>query len=228
MDWQESGFSSKAHMAKKHLSETYSRAGVLSRDREYRERARPRNKGTGIYDDEVQIKKGLDFRVAQTGNTHVLGKTVKQRVPFYKFDYTKPNRNQNFTIEHLPYLFQAHHILPTEVFTKKKWTAKHLRVVLTSKYKINEPENIIYLPQCEGMTWTAHVHKLPDHSKNHPAYNKRVIGEAEPVFDMVEEALDENDCDEKKDLRKQIYDKLKQVETSNLKKLEKLGPKPLK
>lgn len=211
-----------------HLSETGSRAGILSRNASYREDARPRLKGTGIYDDEAQIKNGLQFRVAQTGKKLVYGKTVQQRVPYYKFDYTKPNNPQNFTIEHLPYLFQAHHILPVEVFYHKKWTAKHLKIVLQSKYNINNPENIIYLPQCEGLTWTAHVHSLPDHSKGHKKYNSRVIKETKPVFDMVDKAIDEKDCEKKKDIREQIYNKLKQIETGNRSKLEALGPKPLK
>jgi hypothetical protein len=72
-----------------------------------------------------------------------------------------------------------------------------------------------------------YFHLLPDHSRSHDDYNDRVLTECEPIFDMVDQALKEKDCDKKKDLRKQIYEKLKQIETNNFDHLKGLGASPM-
>ena len=152
------------------------------------------------------------------------GLTQQQRVPLYFFNYLNPNlKKLNFELAIIPYLNQAHHILPCEVFYDKKWTAKHLKIVLMSEYDINNPKNIVMLPQCYGKTYCCDYHNLPDHSKGHQTYNDRVVDECDPIYDLVEEALEEKDCQKRKDIRKQIYDKLKQIETNNFNFLASLG-----
>ena len=210
-----------------HLSETFSRKGVLSRDGKYRATARKRLEGLGIYDDVAQIKKGLQqFAKAKNHKTLVNGLTIDERVPLYAFDYSA-NGSTNYEVGRKPYRNQAHHVVPTEVFYDDKWTAKHLRVVLQSKYNINNTDNIIYLPQCEGETWMCHINKLPDHSRRHNKYNERVVGEVDAVFDMVEEALEEKDCEKRKDLRNDILNELETIQTNNHDYITARGTKAL-
>jgi hypothetical protein len=127
----------------------------------------------------------------------------------------------------MPYHNEAHHVVPVEVFYDKKWTTPHLHVVLATKYNINLGDNIIILPQCEGELHLMDYHVLPDHSRSHNRYNDRVVGECDEVFDLVDQVLTEKDCTKKKDIRQQVYDKIKQIETHNFNHLKSLGASPM-
>lgn len=212
-----------------HLSETYSRTGILSRNTTYRADARGILKGTAIYDLAPVILAAIAKRDKQTSQPLLVGGlTQQQRVQPYMFDYFNPGiKCKNFEKGGKPYRNWAHHIVPVEVFHDTKWTAPHLKIVLQSKYNINNSENIIYLPNCFKQTYFCDYHNLPDHSKGHPAYNKRVIKECEPIFNLVEKAMDEKDCEKKKDIRKQVYDQLKQREKDNFNWLLAQGANPI-
>jgi hypothetical protein len=201
---------------------------------------------TGIYDNAANILLGIKRRDADPtkgGGVSpflVRGLTQAQRVPGYTFNYRRDDKQkrQNFTIAYQPYYNQAHHIVPCEVFYDDKWTPRHLHVVLSASpnpdaqsakgYDINNKDNIILLPQCHGLLYRQYYHMLPDHSKNHSNYNKRVVGNCDAIYDMVDKALNEKDCEKKKDQRKQIYDKLKQIEKSNFRRLIDRGAKSMK
>lgn len=212
-----------------HLSETYSRTGILSRNATYRADARGTLKGTAIYDNVAAIFAAIVKRDAQSNQPALVGGlTQQQRVPLYQFEYTNPQvKRKNFQVGYIPYKNRAHHVVPVEVFYAEKWTAQHLKIVLQSKYNINNPENILYLPECHGKTYLCDYHNLPDHSKGHGKYNQRVLDECESIFDLVDKAIDEKDCEKKKDLRKQIYDQLKQIEKTNLSSLITRGKRPI-
>jgi len=212
-----------------HLSETYSRTGILSRNTTYRADARGTLKGMAIYDMAPVILAAIEKRDKQTNQPLLVGGlTQLQRVPLYLFDYPNPQvRRKNFEVGYIPYKNRAHHVLPVEVFYAEKWTAQHLKIVLQSKYNINSPENILYLPECNGKTYICDYHNLPDHSKGHGKYNQRVVDECDSIFDLVDKAIDEKDCEKKKDLRNQICVQLKQIEKTNLTSLITRGNKPI-
>jgi len=223
-------------MAKKHISEKFSFKGILSRNSTYRPDSRKKLGGTMIYDNAANILNGIQLRDTQT-NPNASPADQLARVKGYTFNFKKRLRARNFTTAGPPYHNEAHHMIPVEVFYDPKWTPPHLHIVKSAKgnpddkaapgYNINNEDNIILLPQCHGSLYTMYFHALPDHSRNHGAYNTRVLGECDPIFDLADEALSEPDCDRKKDLRKQIYDKLKQIESNNFTHLKGLGPTPL-
>ena len=195
--------------------------------------------GTGIYDNAANILDGIrrrDNQMKYAPNELIGGLTQVARVAGYTFNHLA-NGTMNFTVGYQPYHNEAHHLIPVEVFYADEWDTPHLHIVKSAKenpddkeapgYNINNPDNIIILPQCCGALHYMHYHALPDHSRNHPGYNTRMVQECQPIFDMADEALNEPDCDRKKDLRKQIYDKLKEIEKDNFERLEKRGPKPM-
>lgn len=212
-----------------HLSETHSRAGVLSRNSTYRDDCRSRMRSILIYDNEINILAGIQNRDAQTRQpTLVKGLTQIQRVPLYKLDHTHESGRQNFRTGYLPYSNQAHHILPIEAFYEKKWTARHLAIVMASGYNINRKSNLIYLPQCYGRLHLMRFHFLPDHSKGHSAYNIRVIKKLDAVHRLVDEALEEPNCQKGKDIRDQILKALDGIETKEYTDILQSGPGNLK
>lgn len=216
-----------------HLCEAHdSFRGILSRNTTYRPDARNRLRGTGIYNNAAAILAGIQKRdrMVKRPNTKLIrGLTQQERVPGYYLDYQRDAKSRkNFAVGYLPYTNQAHHVVVCEVFYDEKWTAQHLEIVLASGYNINNPENIIYLPQCCGATYKRDYHNLPDHSSGHSKYNERLVGEADAVFDLVDKAANEPDCEKQKDLRKQIFDKLKQIEKANFRFIRALGARPLK
>jgi len=204
-----------------HLSETNSRKGVLSRNCTYRIDARNKLDSKGIYDNAAFILNGIQKRDAATGQSALVGGlTQAARVPTYYLNYFNANsKANNFGISFIPYLNQAHHIVPCEIFYNKKWTAKHLKIVMQSGYDINNEDNIIMLPQCYGADYRKDYHNLPDHSKGHQTYNDRILRSANKIYDLVNKAVKEKDCNKKKDIRKQVYDALKNIETQNYNKI---------
>jgi A nuclease family of the HNH/ENDO VII superfamily with conserved AHH len=226
---------------KKHISEKFSFKGILSRNSSYREDARSKLKGTLIYDNAANILNGIQQQdAAQTAKGNKAPPTLASqvaRVKGYTFNYKKRFRKRNFTTAGPPYRNEAHHVVPVEIFYKKEWTTPHLHIVKSAKadpdnddapgYNINNADNIIYLPQCNKKYEYMQYHVLPDHSEGHKNYNTRVKGQCDPIWDLADEALNEPDCDRKKDLRKQIHDMLKQIETNNFNHLKGLGTNPM-
>jgi hypothetical protein len=226
-------------MAKKHISQKFSFKGILSRNSSYRQDCRTKLSASLIYDNPATILSGIVLRDADRNyppGKLIGGLTQVQRVTGYTFNYVK-NGRLNFSIGGQPYHNEAHHVLPVEAFYHSKWTTPHLHIVKSAKadpnnkkapgYNINNEDNIIILPQCNGANHIMRYHRLPDHSRNHNSYNIRVVAQCDPIWDMADEALSEPDCDRKKDLRKQIYDRLKQIEGNNFNHLKNLGPNPM-
>lgn len=221
-----------------HLVATGSYEGKLSRNKNYREDAWGYLKGAvPNYSNVATALSAILARDTATGKPNgrdklgrlVKGKTQAQRAATYSISHfdTQQGKN-NFKLGRIPYSNQAHHVMPCEVFYEKKWDAKHLDVVLDCPYDINNKKNIIYLPQCCGRTYLRDYHLLPDHSSGHTAYNKRVVQQASEIYDKVDEALDEEDCEKAKDLRDEIKKLIESIETSNFNKLVRSGASPMR
>ena len=240
---------------KKHISEQDVFDGLLSRNSPtaYRMDCREKLSQTGIYDNAANILAGI-----QKSDRHTLANKITKakekgepaparkqmpsqaaRVQEYMFDYLNPKTGKkNFATGGKPYPNQAHHIVPCEVFHDKKWTWRRLHIMRSASanpgakpsrgYNINNKDNIILLPQCYGLLYRQHYHMLPDHSKSHNRYNERVVLECSTIHDKIDEVEDEANCERKKDLRKQLYDMLKQIERNNFNFLKALGARPMK
>lgn len=216
-----------------HLVTTGSYSGVLSRNSTYREDAWNYLKGAVpnysnaatalaavIAQDNAMGRPGGRYK----GGGLIGGKTQAQRAATYSISFFNPKAAaHNFKVGYIPYCNQAHHVLPCEVFYEKKWDAKHLDIVLDCGYDINNEKNIIYLPQCCGQNHLRDYHQLPDHSSGHAAYNKRVVGQADNVWDKADEALDAEECD-KETLSNELLKMLQDIETANFNKLKSAGP----
>ena len=131
----------------------------------------------------------------------------------------------------LPYPHNAHHIIPVATFHIESWynavadTIGIYRLFLaSSEYDINAPENIIYLPQPYGSAWICNLHKLPDHSSKHNIYNEKVSDFCDEVYDLIEEGVEETDCETQSDFLKRVYNKMIQIQTQLDTALQAAGP----
>lgn len=218
-----------------HLSETGSYEGILSRNGDNgRKGARQRMKGTGIYDNEANIEMGV--RRQRSVNASTSRDEIQKKTRKYKFNY----RNRiggvsfmNFIRGARPYFNASHHILPCEMFYD--WDSDHLDVLLQCKYDINRKQNIIYLPvdysKSDGKGDSCYYHNLPNHGYGHTgnvSYNSRIAGEVEKVHNLVDEAIKKGKCEETKDIRAKIVNKLQEIESYNFDLLRALGPGPLR
>lgn len=233
---------------KKHISEQGVFGGILSRNSTYRRDCREKLSQTGIYDNAANILAGIQRSDRYTAAKDLKKKKKKKngsapvrsqadRVEQYTFNYTAPKRKKNFTAGGEPYPNQAHHIVPCEVF-HDKWTWRELHIMRSASpnpgsksskgYNINNKDNIILLPQCNKRLSRQYYHMLPDHSKSHNRYNERLLGECNGIRNKIAEIKDKANCDRKKDLRKELYDMLKQIERNNFNFLKALGARPMK
>lgn len=220
---------------KKHLCDQGMFRGVLSRNTTYRLDAWDGLKSEGTYSHCGVIKAAIVRQDTAQGRPDgkykngslINGMTQAERARTYTIDYDNPNLGPNFKIGRIPYRNQAHHIVACEIFYGDEWDAEHLNVVLQCGYDINNPDNIIYLPQCSGSTHYCDYHLLPDHSKDHGKYNNNVKKSCKPIYNMVDKAVNEKDCEKAEDLRKQIFDKLKEIEGDYWDRLIAAGGKPI-
>ncbi len=202
---------------KKHLVQKSGKYNmILHRDTAYRQNARGVLKATEIYDDVSQIEKGVkNQRTVKRAAAAKRPALIAEKIPKYKFDYVNKDTSgkpKNFEYMGRPYGNQAHHILVCELFYDKRWTANRLDVVKQTKYNINNPHNIIYLPLTDR---DVAMHALPNHRNGHPEYSKKQLTEhVDPIFDLVQQAADEADEENKcePEALKDIYDKLIAIE----------------
>ncbi len=120
----------------------------------------------------------------------------------------------------LPYPHNAHHIIPVATFHVSSWgetvsesLAAYRQFLASSEYDINKPENLIYLPQPYGDTWICDLHGLPDHSSKHNIYNEKVATKCDELYDLIEEGVDEEDCEERDNFLTRVYNKAIEIQT---------------
>jgi hypothetical protein len=213
---------------------------VLSRNSSYRPDARSRMIGTHMYTankptvlSTIQARDIANNRPGGINRDGTLYKnmTQAQRARTYSITYLHTDCGLlGFEGSVRPYPNEAHHILICETFYDKKWTEDHLNIVLQVRYDINNKMNIIYLPQGEkGQDHICLYHQLPNHAKGHFAYNSRVLGETQGIFDLVNKVvLEAKPCSETKDIRAKIKSGLQDIESDNFDMLSGLGPVPLR
>lgn len=224
-----------ANEEENHLSEGEEFKGILTRNSTYKSDARGRMIRLGLYSAGkypivLTAVKKQDEKYGRIGGKNkdgslFEGKTQSQRAKEYRITHGN-NFKEGYTF--LPYLHNAHHILPIEVFYEEDWTVERLAVVKQCKYDINNNKNIIYLPQGEkGKVHYCEYHWLPNHAKGHNIYNERIIDTCTPLLNMVDEAVDKGKCKEANDIREKILKFLKKIEEANFNLLKGLGPNPM-
>lgn len=134
----------------------------------------------------------------------------------------------------LPYPHNAHHIIPVATFHEASWYNAPKNIIgiyrlflAASEYDINAPENIIYLPQPYSDPWICKIHGLPNHASGHNLYNEAVVDKCDEVYDLIEEAVEETDCEAQKDFLQDIYDLMIQIQTEIDNALQAAGPVPI-
>ncbi|MCP3143969.1 AHH domain-containing protein [Pyxidicoccus xibeiensis] len=120
----------------------------------------------------------------------------------------------------LPYPWEAHHLLSTNVFYKYL-TLAQIKVILRSDYDINDGRNIIFLPQEPIDT---PVHKLPYHSSGHTQYDKKIKREMVTLKATLDDIV-KNQRDHK-EAAKMIEKELHDLETIMFMYTRDVGKKP--
>jgi hypothetical protein len=152
-----------------------------------------------------------------------------------KENYEVMNPDKYFEYN-LPYPHQAHHIIPICAFYTDAWynavseeeVVVYRFFVACSGYNINDSCNIIYLPQPkEGSEWICKIHNLPDHSSGHNIYNEKVTDMLMDVYDIIEEAFEEVDCENQKNYLEQVLQELQDIQSDLDAALQSCGPVPI-
>jgi hypothetical protein len=120
----------------------------------------------------------------------------------------------------LPYPWQAHHLLPANVF-HKNLTMEQIKIILRSDYDINDGRNIIFLPEQPIDT---PAHSLPYHASGHPAYDKKVTSLMSDLKKILTE-VEKKNMDHKLAAAK-VEEELHKLETTMFKYTRSLGKKP--
>jgi A nuclease family of the HNH/ENDO VII superfamily with conserved AHH len=117
-----------------------------------------------------------------------------------------------------PYAWEAHHMIPGEVFTHMKngaegggepvFTPEQYDLLLKSDYDINNGHNIIMLPD---EAWAVPIHVLLQHPSNHPEYTKMVIMQCQTISEMLQSEVAKKKKDHK-ELTKPIVQELHDLE----------------
>lgn len=97
----------------------------------------------------------------------------------------KLQKMKTFIGAKLPYPWQAHHLLPTNVFYKNL-TLEQIKIILATEYDINDGRNIIFLP--EELVDTV-VHKLPVHASQHTKYDDKVKNEMKQLKSTLDDVV---------------------------------------
>jgi hypothetical protein len=205
---------------------------ILHRNTSYREDARDRLKSLEVYDNLAAIQTGVrrqnQFQGARFSDPAV-ARHFALTCNRYMFDYRNRDRipsYKNFAHGDKPYGNQAHHIVVCELFYDD-WKAKELDVVLQCGYNINDPDNIIYLPQGHGGDHTScYYHNLPNHAVGHDKYNDKVLKHVNRLKQKVRKALT-SDCEEAAKIHTEIFNFLKDLEVTFTLQILAKGPGPL-
>ena len=122
-----------------------------------------------------------------------------------------------------PYRWQAHHILPQEVYRGKKaknrvFNDEQAELIEATGYSINHGHNIIFLPGSGAAKFVA-VHGLAQHVGSHPNYSKLVFktvnklkGQLVSEFDKIKKELKEAENNEHKSVKTPILKDLRAAE----------------
>lgn len=130
------------------------------------------------------------------------------------------NKTKDYLGSNLPYPWQAHHLLPTNVFYKNL-TLKQIQIILRSDYDINDGRNLVFLPEHPVDTL---AHKLPFHASQHTSYDRKVVshmGEFKSILEQVAKKEIEH-----KDAAAKVEEQLHKLETKMFKYTRSLGSKP--
>ncbi|MFY0564523.1 AHH domain-containing protein [Archangium lansingense] len=133
---------------------------------------------------------------------------------------TKKGKRVDFIGACLPYPWQAHHLLPSNVFYKNL-DLSQVKIILRTDYDINDGRNIIFLP---NKPLDTSIHALPYHSSGHTKYDKVVKSKMKTLKSVLDQI--KNEEIEHKDAAKSVEEELHNLETEMFQYTHGLGRKP--
>lgn len=127
-----------------------------------------------------------------------------------------------------PYFHNAHHIIPQGafkeyvIFPSGKVTPSQRRdIVLASKWNINNPDNMVILPQ---ELQIATIAQLPAHcpygSRSHPEYSKSLKSELKDTKKKIDKAVKTEKCEDVEEVKLE----LEKVSEKMLNEIKKMRP----
>ena len=182
--------------------------GVLGKDDEYAQRGsdyiRSKN-GRGVYRNfshpHLEQIRDMVRQVAEFP-----GGPVQNFSPKAKDENGKP------VGQSVPYVWEAHHILPGSAFYYETasgpcFTYQQLRLLLQTDYNLNHGHNIIMLPK---ESWAVPVHTLLQHPGDHPQYTQRVMERLKEISKDIQAKIDKGEPH--KDVVLDLFEQLKELE----------------
>lgn len=134
----------------------------------------------------------------------------------YAFTY-----KDNFRNGGTPYTNQAHHMIPESAFSEEIFTSDQLKLMWMVPYKINDGDNIIFLPVDPK---DSIFHLLPSHSGNHPQYTDLVVEDMSDVRNALQKVIAKDPDHKNWSPPNDIVDRLKEIQNDYWNYLSKCGP----
>lgn len=174
-----------------HLGDDFPELAVLGKKNEYRE--------TGYYYVKTQPGRMMVYTSTNVNTNKVFGSDAlfmtdgcmmssSKAANFNKRARDNSNKKKKSNQQY-PYKWQAHHILPGEVFkTGEVFEYAERQVLKRTDYNINRGENIIMLPG-SGANMFVSVHSLLQHPTNHVQYTAQVKDSLSTINDELKKIV---------------------------------------
>lgn len=139
--------------------------------------------------------------------------------PPQNFDRKAPSAKGKASGAKWPYAWEAHHLIPGDVFTHMKagtrgksepiFTPEQYKLLTKSEYDVNNGHNIIMLP---AENWAVPIHVLLQHPSDHPEYTKMVLMQCQSISEKLQSHVAKNNKKHKENLEKAIVQELHDLE----------------
>jgi hypothetical protein len=204
----------KAAAKKTHVDSNAKPKAVLGKNSRYREN------GTKYLRDQDGRGVYRNFSHTHLKKIRDLARSVAEFPggPPQNFDRKAPSATGKDSGAKWPYAWEAHHMIPGDVFTHMKagaqgkgepiFTREQYKLLSKSEYDVNSGHNIIMLPD---ESWAVPVHVLLQHPSNHPEYTKMVIQQCQSISEKLQSHIAKNN-EKHKDLEKAIVQELNDLE----------------
>ena len=186
------------------------------------------NESAGVSADAYIERKSIyqNFEFVDRAYDEETAKEIKANFSFddgpgANFCSSARNDKKQSAGKNYPYCWQAHHIVPQEVYRGKKesnrvFNDEQAELIEATGYNINHGHNIIFLPGV-GATKYVPVHGLAQHVGSHPNYSIVVYEAVSDFKDALVAELDKI----KEEIKKAEENKHKGIKVAILKDLRK-------
>lgn len=200
---------------KEHVDSNATPKAVLGKNSSYREN------GTKYLRDQDGRGVYRNFSHPHLKKIRALARSVAEfpEGPLQNFDRKAPSATGQNSGAKWPYAWEAHHMIPGDVFTHMKagaqgkgepiFTPEQYKLLTKSDYDVNNGHNIIMLPD---ENWAVPIHVLLQHPSDHPDYTQMVLTQCQSISENLQSYVSKNKKKHKENMEAAIVRELTALE----------------